>query len=131
MQPILRRYYFWDMSHEWYELLYQNHSSRLKTLSLSLRNVAVFIVELSFQKESHTLLAGWRNRDGSLVDTLSTFIIKHLNSTRCWAGLIVSFLIFFAAFRAFMCRTLIIDLFDWETSNAFDSLKIRSVCFFD
>lgn len=62
--------------------------------SLSLRNVAVFIVELSFQKESHTLLADWRNRDGSLIDILSTFIIKHLNSTRCWAGLIVSSLHF-------------------------------------
>lgn len=84
MQPILRHYYFWNiLSHEWYELLYQNHSSRLKTLSL--RNVAVFIVELSFQRESHTLLAGWRNRDGSLVDTLSLYF--HHKTSKLYAML--------------------------------------------
>lgn len=84
MQLILRHYYFWNvLSYEWYELLYQNHSSRLKTFSL--KNVAVFIVELSFQRESYTLLAGWCNRDGSLVDALSLYF--HHKTSKLYAML--------------------------------------------
>jgi len=87
--------------------------------------MTIFIVEFSSHGRVTLLSTAWHNRDTqSLTDT--TFITKHLNSTRCWAGLIVPFLHFLRCVR--------VPHFDHRSfwlrniEHAFDSLKARSVC---
>jgi len=102
------------------ELLYQSHL-------LWLKKMTIFIVEF-FSHGRITLLTDWHNRDTqSLADT--TFITKHLNSTRCWAGLIVPFLHFLRCVSSIR-----VPYFDHRSfwlrniEHAFDSLKVQSVC---
>lgn len=117
------------------KLLYQSHSSRLKTLKCG-----DFYCRAFLSQESHSFI--WLTQSRRIVDrhtdthilsfspfrslsfarvlTLSfcTFITKHLNSMRCWADLIVPFSTSFARFRAFVCAVLWSSIFfDWETSN--------------
>lgn len=106
-----------------YKLLYQNHSSRLKTLKCG-----DFYCRAFLSQESHSFI--WLTQSRRIVgrhtDThilsfslfrslsfarvltlsFSTFITKHLNSMRCWADLIVPFSTSFATFRAFVCAVL-------------------------
>lgn len=84
--------------------------------------MAIFIVELSSYGKV-ILLAGRHNRDGS-------FVYFHHKTSKLYAmsGRFDCAVHPFPSLR-FVCRILIIDLFDWETSkHAFDSLKARSVC---